>query len=299
MCAVLLLTAVSAAADEELDYGLDQTRLARIEIAGNVTFPDGDIKSILRLWGRNWRHPLSIPSYRPDLIDTQLRQLRGWYRARGFHDVTAALDSVGVDPELGDILYISIVEGPRTFIDKVEVHGAGPVTEDALRRVLALVEGEPAPADLNGFGEDMYRMRRLYWERAHLRAAIEAEMRIAETAVPDRRSAVVTYTVQPGPAYTVSGVTLVGDRVGQSAVLVWSRQDMEDRTENGSFDEPVLLAETRRTGSADPDQRVEAGLVEGRRPLGQRHHAEDGHRQRGIRVALAEPLTLVAPTLQP
>ena len=31
-------------------------------------------------------------------------------------------------------------------------------------------------------------------------------------------------------------LTLVGERVGQSAVLMWSRQDMEDRTENGSLD---------------------------------------------------------------
>ncbi|MFO7654210.1 MAG: hypothetical protein R6X25_10355 [Candidatus Krumholzibacteriia bacterium] len=35
-------------------------------------------------------------------------------------------------------------------------------------------------------------------------------------------------------------LTLVGERAGHNAVLVWSRQDMEDRTENGSLDVSYL-----------------------------------------------------------
>jgi len=214
-CLLLLcfgaLAAGLARADEELDYGLEQTRLARIEFSGNRTFPARDLKEVLRLRERDWRRPLSVPSYRPELIGTQLRQLRSWYRLRGFHDVSVALDSIGNDAERGDILYIGVVEGPRTYIDRVAIVGAAPLAEEDLRKVLVLDEGSPAPADLNGFGEDIYRMRRACWQHAHLRATIVPDLAIAATDDPLRRSAVVTYTVDPGPPYTVGDIEILGD----------------------------------------------------------------------------------------
>ncbi len=209
--ASLSLAAGLAVADDELDYGLEQTRLARIEIRGNETFDDGDLARVLRLDGRSWRHPLAIPRYRPDLIDTQLRQLRGWYRQRGFHDVAVRLDSVRTEPELGDILYLSVQEGPRTFIDQVEIRGAGPLPVRDLRRALTLTEGDPAPAALNSLGGEIFRMRRLYWERGYLQVEIVPGLRIAETVEPDRRSAVIAYQVTPGTRYTVAAVRIEGN----------------------------------------------------------------------------------------
>jgi len=215
------LLAAGARADEELDYGLAETRLARLEFRGNRTFSARDLKQVMRLRERDWWHPLAVPSYRPDLIETQLRQLRSWYRLRGFHDVAVTLDSTGTDPERGDILYIGVVEGPRTYVDRVVIQGAAPLAEEDLRDVLGLAEGAPAPADLNGFGEDIYRMRRLYWQQAYLRATIVPSLQIAETADPARRSAVVTYAVTAGPPYTVSRVDIFGN--------VATRQDLIGR----------------------------------------------------------------------
>lgn len=206
-----LLGARPAVADEELDFGLQRTRLARLEVSGNAAFSTRELKRVLRLQERDWRQPLSAPSYRPELVDMQLRQLRGWYRQRGFHAMTARLDSVGVDGDVGDILYISIDEGPRTFIDEVEIQGAPPLTEGELRRVLNLVEGRPSPADVNGFGEDIYRMRRLYWARAHLRTVITPRLQITATE-GDRHSARIVYEVSPGPPYTVAAVEVRGAR---------------------------------------------------------------------------------------
>ena len=104
----LLVLGGTARADEELDYALEQNRLSGIELTGNETFPDHEIRKILRLRARDWKRPLNIPSYRPDLIATQLRQLQGWYRNRGFHSMIAQLDSTGTDSEQrGDILCFS------------------------------------------------------------------------------------------------------------------------------------------------------------------------------------------------
>lgn len=207
---LLVLGVSPARADEELDYGLDQNKLARVEITGNETFDEKDLKKVLRLREPDWKHPLSMPSYRPNLMGTQLNLLQGWYRQRGFHTVSVTLDSVGTEPDVGDILYISVDEGPRTYIDKVNINGAEPMEESELRAVMVGIEGQPAPADVRGFGEDIYRMRRLYWERGHLRVDIVPDMQIADTVDPTRRSAVVHYQINSGPAYTVREVEVVG-----------------------------------------------------------------------------------------
>jgi outer membrane protein insertion porin family len=208
---LLCLVAGSAVADEELDFGLQGTRLARVEISGQTSFSPRELKQVLRLRERDWRYPLSAPSYRPELIDMQLRQLQGWYRQRGFHAVSVQLDSIGTTVDQGDILYLSIQEGPRTFIDTVEIHGAAPLGERDLRRVLRYTEGQPCPADVNGLGEDIYRMRRLYWDRAHLRVVISPELRIDPEVSGMSRSARIIYLIEPGQVYTVGSIAVRGE----------------------------------------------------------------------------------------
>ncbi|MEZ4387521.1 MAG: BamA/TamA family outer membrane protein [Candidatus Krumholzibacteriia bacterium] len=197
------LLATIAAADPELDYGLAAHRLARVEISGN-TLPDGELKKVLRLDEPDWRRPLAIARYQPELVDTQLQQLRNFYHRQGFHAATVTLDSVVTEADDGDVLYISVAEGPRTLIKLVVFTGEEPLRERDLRKVLTLREGDPSPADRNGFGEDIYGMRRLYWTRGYLQVEIQPELVIE----PD--GAVVTYVITPGPTYHVSRVTIVG-----------------------------------------------------------------------------------------
>lgn len=208
LACVWILTALwvrDAEADPELDYGLGANRLARVELSGN-TLSGGKLKEILQLEEPDWRHPLSSSEYRPDLIETQLRQLRNYYRRLGFHEMTASLDSIVTESELGDVLYISINEGTRTLIQEIRFLRIAPLRERDLRRVLTLTEGQPSPASLNGFGEDIYRMRRLYRERAHLQASIRPAMQILEDG------ATITYVIDAGPSYTVSRVEIAGSR---------------------------------------------------------------------------------------
>lgn len=199
-------------ADPELDYGLESSRLARVEFAGN-TLPDGDLRRALGLDERSWRRPLASLQYRPDLMATQLRQLETYYRRQGFHTASAALDSIVAEPELGDVLYISVVEGPRTIIAEVRFIGGEPLTASELRRVMSLTEGAPSPADLNGFGADIYRMRRLYWSRAYLQAEIRPALTLEDN------EATVTYVIDPGPTYTVDRVEIAGSSATRDELI--------------------------------------------------------------------------------
>lgn len=211
LAASWLLVAV-AWADPELDYGLQSNPLAGVEIHGN-TLPDGMLKDILRLDEPDWRRPLAVASYRPELIETQLRLLRGFYRRQGFHTATVTLDSVVTRVDQGDVLYISIDEGPRTMVTEVVIEGEEPLRERDLRRVLTIDAGDPSPADLNAFGEDLYRMRRLYWTLAHLQASIEPDLQFRGG------EAVIRYQIDPGPAYTVSRVDIVGSTATREEII--------------------------------------------------------------------------------
>jgi len=223
-----------AQADPELDYGLATNRLARVEISGN-SLPDRALKEVLRLDEPDWRRPLLVASYRPELIETQLRLLRGFYRRQGFHDATVTLDSVVTEADQGDVLYISVAEGPRTLVREVVIEGEEPLRERDLRRELTITAGDPSPADRNAFGEDIYRMRRLYWALAHLQVSIEPDLQV------DDNEAVITYQVQPGPAYTVSRVDIVGStatrrelierevRLQPGDLFVWDDVDLTRR----------------------------------------------------------------------
>ena len=130
-------------ADEELDYGLESHRLARIEITGNEAFTTGELKKLLQIQEATWTRPLHVAKYRPHLVDTQVRLLGTFYRNRGFHQVSARLDSISTIAEEGDVLHISIVEGQRTLIGGVVFEGNGPLTEARLRAVMYLLEGMP------------------------------------------------------------------------------------------------------------------------------------------------------------
>ncbi|MEN8005599.1 MAG: BamA/TamA family outer membrane protein [Candidatus Krumholzibacteriota bacterium] len=213
VCALCLLgSAVGVAlADEELDYGLETHRLARIEISGNTTYSSGELKKLLRIQEATWTRPLHIAKYRPHLVDTQVGLLETFYRNRGFHQVSANLDSISTVVQEGDVLHISIDEGPRTIISRVAFEGNGPVSESRLREVLRLVEGQPAPADLNAFGGDIYAIRDLYRNETYLDATVRPSMMIEKVPGGPGYQAYVSYFIRPGQAYTVGEIRLAGN----------------------------------------------------------------------------------------
>ncbi|MFH1841829.1 MAG: BamA/TamA family outer membrane protein [bacterium] len=231
-----------ALAVDELDYGLEEQSLSRIVLHGNQTFPDNELKSVLQIRERNWLHPFSQARYRPDLIDIQLRLLERYYQQRGFHQVIVNHDSTRQDPRSrGDMVYISVVEGSRTILDAVIFSGEDPLRERDLQRVLQYRAGEPSPADLSDFGQDLYRLRNLYWDRAFLDVSIEPILRSEPTLDSNRFSASIEYRISPGIRYQIRQIRIRGTtgtrpdlierefRVYEGGPLAWGEIDRSRR----------------------------------------------------------------------
>jgi len=219
-CLVVLGSACSVRADEELDFGLETHRLARIELTGNSTFSDNDLKSVLRIQEPSWTRPLNTPTYQPHLVETQVNLIKNFYRNRGFHQVSARLDSVSTLPEKGDVLHISIVEGPRTIIRRVSFSDTSAVSAADLRKVMYLLEGKPAPADLNGFGADIYAMRDLLRDATYLEAKVIPEMTVSADTGGTGFWADILYHIDAGPPFTIRRVDLVGNEHTRDNLLL-------------------------------------------------------------------------------
>lgn len=235
---VCVLAAAAASAESELEFGLQQHLLQRIELRGNVAVPAADLKAVMKIREKRSFHPLAILGfgdrtalYQPHLLDAELRLLTRYYRQRGFHQVSVQLDSVQTDvDERGDVLHISIVEGPQTILDVVEVviaDAAEPVADavdadgddvevldpEKLLADLHYVAGVAAPADLNDLGTDIYLLRTRLWERGHMLAQIRPVMTTSATADPARRLAHLVYEIAPGKIYRIAGITVEGRRL--------------------------------------------------------------------------------------
>jgi len=223
LVAVLFPSILSAG---ELDYGLDENRLAKIEISGNSEYSDNELKSLLRIKEPRWFSPMTLlgfsersSMYSPDLIEIELKLIEKYYRRNGFHNASAEIDTIYFDDEMdGDFLHVLVSEGPRTIISSVELETVGNIP-DKLQKGLQYIEGVPAPADLNNFGSDIYLMRTRCWEEGLLKVAIEPVMTVYTTEDSLINSAELLYKITAGNAYSVSEIRISGNEQTQTEII--------------------------------------------------------------------------------
>lgn len=208
---LLLLVAAGALADEELDFGLETHRLERIDLIGNTSFTDEELKDVLRIQERTWTRPLNTPRYSPHLMDSQVGIIRNYYRNRGFHHAFVRLDSITTIEDKGDVLHIAIVEGPLTLIRSVKFSNTGVFSEEKLRQQMVLLEGSPAPLSLNRFGGDIYALRDLFRNETYLDTRVNVAMDIFDNADSTGFVADVFYNIRPGQPYFVNSINLIGN----------------------------------------------------------------------------------------
>lgn len=207
-CSVLASGSLPARAADELDWGLEERRIQRLEFEGVQAFEEERLEAVLGLRQPPWYAPFRSLSYRRDRLDQGVEAIRGLYRRNGYHRVRVDLRVLDQDEIRGDTLRIEVDEGPRTTIDRIEIVHPEPLTEDQVRKLLRFRSGGPAPARASDLGGDIYRILDAYLARGHLSATVR------EDVAPGDSTVTVRYTVNAGPLYRVRDVEVVGnDRV--------------------------------------------------------------------------------------
>ena len=204
LCALLAL-APSTRADDELDFGLEERTVRRLEFEGTDFYGRERLERVLGLRDAPWYAPFRDPTYRRDRLEQGIETLRGLYRRDGFHAAMVRLEIVELDDDRGDVLRVVVDEGPRTLIEDVEIVDPAPLEEEQILSLLRYREGGPAPGRTADLGGDIYRILDAYIARGHLGA------RVREDVVRGDSTVTVRYTVRAGPVYRVREVVVQGE----------------------------------------------------------------------------------------
>jgi outer membrane protein insertion porin family len=195
-----------AIADEELDYGLDLRALDRIEIEGNRSFADEELLAFVLFDRAPWYDIFGRDRYRADQIRQSIGTLRNFYRGQGFHRADLRLDHIEEREFGGDVVVITVDEGRRTIVERVDFVNPQPLSETDLLSRLTVQPGGPSPASRAGLGADLYRILDSYLVRGHLGARVQGQLTIGDS------TATIVYTIKAGPKYRVRAVRVEGER---------------------------------------------------------------------------------------
>ncbi|MDR3116978.1 MAG: outer membrane protein assembly factor BamA [Puniceicoccales bacterium] len=189
--------------------------IARVKFVGNGTFSQ---KTLLRQMSIRPRGPLSFLKgsgyLKPELLETDLDQLRSFYRNQGFLDVQISADAVAVQGQERLTVTIPLVEGQRFLLGKISFAGNQLYPAEQLAGLLRLCPGEAFSPDAVDAAEDA--IRNFYGQKGHVESYAVARRR---ANVLDN-SMDLTFEIQESPPCRVGTVHIQGNGKTRNRVIL-------------------------------------------------------------------------------
>ena len=246
-----LLVSLAAAGPARGDTGESLPYVAGIDIEGNETFSDGDLKALMRTREPRLLQFLGRPRYLRDWLRSDLATLAAHYHRHGFYDVRvrslSEADVVYDERSHSVRIRIRVEEGKRRFLRRIVFEPPLGERERRLRRRLGLKPGDPF--DPESPGQAAYRILRALQDEGRFSAQVRHASRILETpahAATDSLDLVLQ--VQLGPAARLGDVALRGHelreelirrelvlRVGEPLRLGAIRESQQNLLDSGYF----------------------------------------------------------------
>jgi len=179
-----------------------QFRVSRFEISGNASIPLTEFAPALRI--RDGQ-PFSASR-----LDADIQLIEDLYRRRGFASarVRSAVDVVTQTPPPAQVpvaVRAVITEGVRTTVDGVSFTGNQSITEDTLRRRVALQAGAPYVPQQLAIDRDAIVLA--YQDLGYESATVEAQPEFSADGTHVR----VGFAIREGPQVFVDHVLIVGN----------------------------------------------------------------------------------------
>jgi len=179
-----------------------QFRVSRFEISGNASIPLAEFAPALRI--RDGQ-PFSASR-----LDADMQLVEDLYHRRGFASarVRSAVDVVTQTPPPAQVpvaVRAVITEGVRTTVDGVSFSGNQNITEDALRRRVALQAGTPYVPQQLAIDRDAILLA--YQDLGYESATVEARPEFSADGAHVR----VGFVIGEGPQVFVDHVLIVGN----------------------------------------------------------------------------------------
>lgn len=118
--------------------------IARINIVGNKTFTEKELRSEIQLTTPNWLSWYTKDDqYSKQKLTADLESLRSFYQNRGYLEFNVESTQVSISPDKEEVfITVNLVEGPRYTVSAVNVLGELVVAEAEIRGLIKIKAGE-------------------------------------------------------------------------------------------------------------------------------------------------------------
>ena len=244
-----------------------RVRVRKIQFEGNERFPDRQLREEVR-------QPTHFPILKDghlnrEILEQDQARLRDFLRNRGHLDGDAGFD-IQMSPDQREAIVTFVVfEGPRYTVTGVESASADgePLALPAAQLLLASTLKPGSVYSTRERDRSVEAIRDLYGKLGYLDTRVRIEPRFAADA-PEVR---LDITVDEGRAYTVGNVTVRGNNLTQTKVILRELRGLEpgrrfDRTARDRsvrrLNESPLFRDATITALGGPDDEVRDVLVE-------------------------------------
>jgi len=122
----------------------ETANIARINIVGNTSFTEKQLRSEIILTTPNWLSWYTKDDqYSKQKLTADLETLRSFYQNRGYLEFNIESTQVSISPDKEEVfITINVVEGPRYTVSAVNVLGDLVVPEAEIRRLIQIRPGD-------------------------------------------------------------------------------------------------------------------------------------------------------------
>ncbi|MEO6184543.1 MAG: outer membrane protein assembly factor BamA [Verrucomicrobiota bacterium] len=158
-------------------------KVGDIKFKGNSLFPTNDIYKGIVVEGKTRKIEMTVGKiFTPKALRKDVEAIQDFYGAKGYIDTrVAAIKNANTTTGTMDLVY-ELIEGNKSFIEKIEIKGNDKTKDKVLRRELAVSPGEVY---------DMVRVKLSRERLEGLQYFEKVDTQSEETDVPNRKNLVI------------------------------------------------------------------------------------------------------------
>lgn len=186
-------------------------KVSDVDIAGNKTFDNDDLKGQLRV---QQAHFFSHGSFSDKLVKESVKNLQSFYQAHGFAGVKVT-PRVATNPNGNIAVSFRVDEGARNIVEALKIEGDDSIPRDQLApKGLKLAPGQPYSQQL--VNEDRDQIMATYLKEGFLNANFRATV---EETDKNSHQIDVVYHIEEGPRVDTSTIVLLGNHATTPATI--------------------------------------------------------------------------------
>jgi outer membrane protein insertion porin family len=193
----------------------DIARIKQINIVGNKSFPDKELREVLQLNTSGWFTWYSkADQYSKTKLTGDIEAIKSFYLNRGYLEANVESTQVSITPDKKDIyLTINITEGEKYTVTDIKLEGEMFGREEELKRLILLHKGATYSGDL--LTESNKRIADRMGNFGYAFANVNANPEINR----EKREVAFTFMIDPGKRAYVRHMNISGNTTTRDEVI--------------------------------------------------------------------------------